>query len=680
MSHSEGSSESELWGYVMEALKHATAVFNAMREDWVILGDFNARVGRATTYAFLEPALDVDSDCEYDGGADRFVLGRALERESVEVREPKGRALQLMEDCKRMRAVLLNGVKDLGAGPADWTFVSLHGNARSVVDYALCSSALYEREHRHIDFQTHGLNHEAGAWMADLCIDHAILSLRIPTVLIQHGKQRGGLSASEQPHRAKRVHPSAIKRRLVRSIDWTQWSTTCKQYLPPLQSLVESAFRTMLKQPESRQGYDEHIQAEAMTTQEPAADLKTLFSDITAAVDIAIEQTPKVEAPLASRRDGLRGRKARDADMQLLKRARWKCERQYRELKHASAPAAELEAARDQLREAARAARKRSLIVRRQHRREQVQCVEQLLTGKQNVREFYRQFRRLDYNSCPALQREERLIPDTVLASDGTERSGTEAVHAAHRAAWGAVSAYDPTSPAFDQSFHDELQADLERYSTQAASPGHDESVAAASDPWVTRLDVPITAEELEVALRHLRNNTRGSAGEWTYEILKQGGETMHSLLLSLLQVFFALEQVPDELRLGDIVIAFKDGDRRQPLDYRPLTLLHVVGKLHCEQLGSVRPPNGLRRCCAASRAASAQGAASPTSSTHFLRRSGLSATASAVCLRFSSISRRRMTACTEMASGCGCGNAACDQRCGACCATSTTVSRAAFV
>ena len=44
---------------------------------------------------------------------------------------------------------------------------------------------------------------------------------------------------------------------------------------------------------------------------------------------------------------------------------------------------------------------------------------------------------------------------------------------------------------------------------------------------------------------------------------------------------------MPHELRLGDIVIAFKDGDRRQPLDYRPLTLLHVVGKLYCTVLAT---------------------------------------------------------------------------------------------
>jgi len=75
--------------------------------------------------------------------------------------------------------------------------------------------------------------------------------------------------------------------------------------------------------------------------------------------------------------------------------------------------------------------------------------------------------------------------------------------------------------------------------------------------------------------------------GEWTYELLKHGGEAMHKLLLGLVQLFFALERVPEELRLGDIVIAFKDGDRRQPLDYRPLTLLNVVGKLYCTILAA---------------------------------------------------------------------------------------------
>jgi hypothetical protein len=103
---------------------------------------------------------------------------------------------------------------------------------------------------------------------------------------------------------------------------------------------------------------------------------------------------------------------------------------------------------------------------------------------------------------------------------------------------------------------------------------GHDEAAAPTATSTqaglLANLNVPITTDELHEAMRRLRNNTRGRHGEWTYELLKHGGQAMHKLLVDLAQLFFALERVPKELRLGDIVIAFKDADRRQPLDNRP--------------------------------------------------------------------------------------------------------------
>ena len=58
-------------------------------------------------------------------------------------------------------------------------------------------------------------------------------------------------------------------------------------------------------------------------------------------------------------------------------------------------------------------------------------------------------------------------------------------------------------------------------------------------------LNAPIETDELHEAMRRLHNNTRGGHGEWTYELLKHGGEAMHKLLFDLIQLFFALERLP---------------------------------------------------------------------------------------------------------------------------------------
>ena len=104
--------------------------------------------------------------------------------------------------------------------------------------------------------------------------------------------------------------------------------------------------------------------------------------------------------------------------------------------------------------------------------------------------------------------------------------------------AWASISSYNPDSPAFDKDFHDWLQTQLAEYTRTAASVDHDEETLDDADPWIAALNAPISADELKAAKRRLKNNTRGGDGEWTYELLKNGGEVMDAMLLSLLQLF----------------------------------------------------------------------------------------------------------------------------------------------
>ena len=82
----EGSSEAALWEQVLNGIKDAIAVFNELREDWIVLGDFNARVGEAETYVITENGLDLNSEDEQYEDATGMLVGRKLQRESADTR------------------------------------------------------------------------------------------------------------------------------------------------------------------------------------------------------------------------------------------------------------------------------------------------------------------------------------------------------------------------------------------------------------------------------------------------------------------------------------------------------------------------------------------------------------------------------------------------------------------
>ena len=64
-------------------------------------------------------------------------------------------------------------------------------------------------------------------------------------------------------------------------------------------------------------------------------------------------------------------------------------------------------------------------------------------------------------------------------------------------------------------------------------------------------------------------------------ELIKYGGEPMCKMLLTLFNLAWDKECVPNFWREGLIVSLFKKGDRQDPGNYRGITLLNVVGKLY---------------------------------------------------------------------------------------------------
>ena len=93
-------------------------------------------------------------------------------------------------------------------------------------------------------------------------------------------------------------------------------------------------------------------------------------------------------------------------------------------------------------------------------------------------------------------------------------------------------------------------------------------------------LDADFTEAELQAVLDKMPNGKAGGVDELRPELLKQGGDRLRQTLLQLVNHYWKEENIPQQWQQGVIVSLFKSGDKADVGNYRPITLLSVVGKL----------------------------------------------------------------------------------------------------
>lgn len=81
----------------------------------------------------------------------------------------------------------------------------------------------------------------------------------------------------------------------------------------------------------------------------------------------------------------------------------------------------------------------------------------------------------------------------------------------------------------------------------------------------------------------------RKAAGidEITAEAVKNGGEELKVAMLTLVNKVWEKEEIPEEWARGIIFPISKDGDPRETLNYRGITLLSIVGKVFSQVLNN---------------------------------------------------------------------------------------------
>ena len=126
--------------------------------------------------------------------------------------------------------------------------------------------------------------------------------------------------------------------------------------------------------------------------------------------------------------------------------------------------------------------------------------------------------------------------------------------------------------PEFHSDFKSFVEAEVQRYVRDSESD---------SGTYAELNEMPSQAE-IAVALHQLQGSKAGSPlDNIVNELLKYGGTGMVNILQSMLSVVWMAETTPDHWHAGVISSIFKKGDKQDMNNYRGITLLSVVGKLH---------------------------------------------------------------------------------------------------
>ena len=105
-----------------------------------------------------------------------------------------------------------------------------------------------------------------------------------------------------------------------------------------------------------------------------------------------------------------------------------------------------------------------------------------------------------------------------------------------------------------------------------------------------------ITKEELQVALRKLKNGKTGADDGLVAEMLKTGHDGLVALIADFFtQILQGTLLPPDEWKVTKLRVLFKKGDPTLPKNYRPIAVLSVMAKLFSTVLSIQHSRSGHR-------------------------------------------------------------------------------------
>ena len=95
----------------------------------------------------------------------------------------------------------------------------------------------------------------------------------------------------------------------------------------------------------------------------------------------------------------------------------------------------------------------------------------------------------------------------------------------------------------------------------------------------------PFTIEEVENAVKTLKNNKACGWDRIAAETIKKGGNTMNQMLLKICNLAWSERKTPKDWSKGLITPVHKKGDKLDPANYRAITLISIPGKVLCKMI-----------------------------------------------------------------------------------------------
>lgn len=267
----------------------------------------------------------------------------------------------------------------------------------------------------------------------------------------------------------------------------------------------------------------------------------------------------------------------------------------------------------DELRRSAKSARNRVKKRRRKLlRTAEVREIEHIESLRPNqARRFWQKLKQL---GCVSGGGKQIAVPSCAVDKAGQVYDDEEAVRRVWCKAWATLATYDAEDGRFDQQFHDRLIHQLQQQTREEAMKDIDSdenaenedddqkenanasiSISMSPEPvripppsssstvyvGTSELNLPITLSEVCLSVGRLQNHKAAGADGIVGEMLKQGGDSLLACVHLLCVAMFKTGNIPMDWLRGVIVPLHKDGDKRDPLNYRPITLLSIAGKVY---------------------------------------------------------------------------------------------------
>jgi exonuclease III len=129
------------------------------------------------------------------------------------------------------------------------------------------------------------------------------------------------------------------------------------------------------------------------------------------------------------------------------------------------------------------------------------------------------------------------------------------------------------TSPNYDEAHRVHVEEEVRKWANEG------------TQEWQPEYDAEFLAGELDEVIKAMPRHKSADAEDMTGELIKYGGNALHSLILAMINRCWLSERTPNSWGQGVIVNLFKDGNPNDPGNYRGITLIPVIRKLFSNML-----------------------------------------------------------------------------------------------